>query len=174
MGRAREPGHVFVGWSVGVSVEVCRGLGRRHAAIPPAMEFAELLAAVWSDYRTALAEPRRPPVRGHDDVCGAAFYLAGAGHDGETVARCGRTDMAGRAVFCANRESSLLSGVEREAVRRCYRFGRRGSVACSQCYRTMDTAHACGQRAGQHRAHCCDRLGIYVFGYAGHRALWLG
>jgi len=76
--------------------------------------------------------------------------------------------------FCADCKFAVLSGVEREAVRRCYRFGRGRSVAGSQCYRTMDTAHTGGQCAGQHRAHCCDRPGIYVPRYASHRAIWLG
>src|SRR5258708_16368449 len=109
MGRARERCHVFLGWSVGVSVEVCRGLGCGYGAAQPAMEFVELLAAVRRDYRTALTEPRRPSVRGHDDVCSAAFHLAGVSDDGEAVTRRGRTDLACRTVFCADCGFGVLS-----------------------------------------------------------------
>ena len=58
------------------------------------------------------------------------FIWLGLAMTRETAARRGRTDLARRAVFCADCKFAVLSGVEREAVRRCDRFGGRRSVAC--------------------------------------------
>src|SRR6266478_8630112 len=112
MGRPHKPRHILHRRCNCIFLQIPGGLVCCDAAVSPAVEFAELLAAVRRDIWSPRTWLRGPYICGRHAVYSAALYLAGAGDDGEASARCRRADMAGTLIFRAGREPGFLLGIE--------------------------------------------------------------
>src|SRR5438552_15931975 len=132
VGRASKPRDVFFGWRSGIRIEVPARLGDCHSTISSLVEFAELLATIWCDFRRSRAEPGKPAIRRSDVIFGASFYLARSCDDRQTPARCWRTYLASRLVFCADREPGIFSGPEPQTLSKRNAIRRGRALACTK------------------------------------------